>query len=34
MNGLVSCEQSRLKDLNDLSEVPVQQQAESITKAI
>ena len=34
MDGLVSCEQSRLKDVNDLSELPVHQQAESTTEAI
>ena len=34
MDGLASCEQSRLKDVNDLSELPVQQQAESTTEAI
>ena len=31
---IVSCEESRSKDVNDLSEVPVQHQAEDNTEAI
>lgn len=34
MHGLVLCEQSRLKGVNDLSEVPTQQQVEAITEAV
>ena len=34
MHGLESCEQSRLKDVNDLAEVSVQQQAEGTTEAV
>ena len=33
MHGLVSCEQSRSKDVNDLSEVPIQQVG-GTTKAV
>ena len=34
LHGLVLCEQSRSKDVNDLSEVPTQQQVEATTEAV